>query len=386
MRKSILLISATLMLAFLLAACGEQQETVAPGMEDTFETGDDFGLEPVLPGATIVPTDTMATKPAETEMVPTEVMTMEVSTDTVGATETVTSSEMIPVTAGKPDVGRISNLLDFEVRTSDGEQVGEVEDLVLNLDALRVQYVIVGVGGFLGIGEKEVAIPWGAFKLDIDDFRNDEIGDDNDNWLVLNINQEALENAPDWDPETMPQLGTPAADWDVDLRGYWHDFDVDVEINEDEIGEDEAVDTTEITGTVDTDLSLNGRLRGVILAKDPIGLPIQNDAGDTVAVLEDIVINLKSGKIIYVIVSVFDGADLDDVLIPVPPAAFRLDSSAPALVIADADVVLVDAPRFRIGEFPYTLDPDWDVDVRSYWQGLDIDVEINEDEIGEDNP
>jgi sporulation protein YlmC with PRC-barrel domain len=357
------------MFAFVLAACSDDDSTPQPGFDTTVEAGEALGT--VIPGGTLVPTDTLATQPAD---VPTLQVTEGISgtaDTTAGATVTVTSSEMIPVTAGVPDGGRISNLLDFEVKTKDGDLVGEVENMVLNLDARRVQYVIIGVGGFLGIGEKEVAIPWGAFDLHVEDTVNDQVGDDNDNWLVLNLDKEAIENAPDWDPNTLPKLGEPAADWDVDLRGYWQDLDASLVIDSSEI-----TATSEATDTEGSVVDMNDRLHGMIMASDPIGLKILNDAGDTVAVVEDMVIDVKSGKIIYIIVSVFDGADLDDVLLPIPPAAFRLDATVPALVIGDADRVLVDAPRFKIGEFPYTLEPDWDADVRAFWKDL-VDLDLN---------
>jgi sporulation protein YlmC with PRC-barrel domain len=391
MKKSILLVTATLLFAFALAACGEAEETLAPGFGTT-EAGEDLGTDVVIPGATTVPTDTMETVPAEITLEPTDITAevTEAATDTVGTTETLTTG--IPVTSMKLDPGRISVLLDFEVHTNDQDLVGEVEDFVINLNSRRVQYVIIGAGGFLGLGEKEIAVPWGAFKLDVEDTANDQLGDDNDNFLILNMDEAALENAPDWDPAILPAFGEDIDDWDVDIRGYWQDFDIDVEVNEDEIGEDEEdVDDTdeittteELTGTEGTTVVAGGPLRGWVMAKDALGVHIVNEAdGADVAVVEDIVISTKSGKILYVIVSY---ADADgDVLIPVPPAAFDLDAEGNSLVMTDADTVLLGAPRFGVDVFPHTLDRDWDVDVETYWRNLDIDVEVNEDEIGEDD-
>lgn len=46
---------------------------------------------------------------------------------------------------------------------SDNETVGEVTDLVIGKDG-QIAAVIVEVGGFLGMGEKEVAVSWDAIE------------------------------------------------------------------------------------------------------------------------------------------------------------------------------------------------------------------------------
>lgn len=52
-----------------------------------------------------------------------------------------------------------SDLIGAEVKTTDDESVGPVEELLID-DKGQVVAVVVGVGGFLGIGEKNVAIGW----------------------------------------------------------------------------------------------------------------------------------------------------------------------------------------------------------------------------------
>ena len=44
------------------------------------------------------------------------------------------------------------------------DTIGEVSDLVVTDDG-RVDAIVVGVGGFLGIGEKRVALAWDSIKL-----------------------------------------------------------------------------------------------------------------------------------------------------------------------------------------------------------------------------
>lgn len=50
------------------------------------------------------------------------------------------------------------NLLGKTVYNENGEQVGNIQDLIISADR-KVSYVIVGAGGFIGIGRHDVAIP-----------------------------------------------------------------------------------------------------------------------------------------------------------------------------------------------------------------------------------
>ena len=58
---------------------------------------------------------------------------------------------------------RASKLVGVNIYNSDNQSIGEVSDLVVDKDG-AVQAVVIGVGGFLGIGEKSVALPYKAIK------------------------------------------------------------------------------------------------------------------------------------------------------------------------------------------------------------------------------
>ncbi|HEV7437328.1 MAG TPA: PRC-barrel domain-containing protein [Pseudorhizobium sp.] len=64
------------------------------------------------------------------------------------------------------------NLDDYDVYGADGNKIGEIEDVLLNLDG-TVAAVAIEVGGFLGIGEKDVLVDWTALEVtrDGDDIR-----------------------------------------------------------------------------------------------------------------------------------------------------------------------------------------------------------------------
>ncbi|MBI5164684.1 MAG: PRC-barrel domain-containing protein [Magnetospirillum sp.] len=47
-----------------------------------------------------------------------------------------------------------------KVHSPQGETIGDIRDLVVDMKSGQVAFAIVGVGGFLGVGEKNVAVPW----------------------------------------------------------------------------------------------------------------------------------------------------------------------------------------------------------------------------------
>lgn len=85
-----------------------------------------------------------------------------------------------------------SNLIGENVYNStaeDAEKVGDVNDLVLSKDGM-VEAIVIGVGGFLGIGEKDVAI----------DFKTIDWAErDGDRWIVIKATADQLKELPDFD-------------------------------------------------------------------------------------------------------------------------------------------------------------------------------------------
>ena len=70
------------------------------------------------------------------------------------------------------------------------DDIGEVNDVILGRDG-QVKAVILGVGGFLGIGEKDVAIPMDQIKMVMEE----DADDADDYFLVIKTNKQQLEEA-----------------------------------------------------------------------------------------------------------------------------------------------------------------------------------------------
>ena len=67
------------------------------------------------------------------------------------------STQFVTVLAS--DQMRGSKLIGVDVYGSDNAKIGDIDELIFDKDG-RIQAVVVGVGGFLGIGTKDVAFPY----------------------------------------------------------------------------------------------------------------------------------------------------------------------------------------------------------------------------------
>ena len=116
------------------------------------------------------------------------------------AQQTTTESPKTLTSLPSPAV-TISELYKQNVYDRADNKIGEVKDVVLSPDG-RATALIIGVGGFLGMGEKDVAVPFDAVKRTTKDNRT---------YLTLDATKDALNSAPGfkydraksaWVPET----------------------------------------------------------------------------------------------------------------------------------------------------------------------------------------
>lgn len=107
---------------------------------------------------------------------------------------------------GKMEDQRASKWIGMKIENRQDENLGQVEDLVLNSKG-QVDFVIVSHGGTLGIGEKYTAVPFKSFS------RKD------DKTLVLNISKEKMAQAPNFDKDNWPDMSNRK--WSEDVYRYY---------------------------------------------------------------------------------------------------------------------------------------------------------------------
>lgn len=76
---------------------------------------------------------------------------------------TATSGEV--VTHQKQGELRANNLIGMRVQGGQDEKIGKINDLVID-ESGQVSAAVISIGGFLGIGDKVVAVPWRKVRFD----------------------------------------------------------------------------------------------------------------------------------------------------------------------------------------------------------------------------
>jgi sporulation protein YlmC with PRC-barrel domain len=85
------------------------------------------------------------------------------------------------------------------VRNTAGDDLGKVEEIMIDLASGRVAYVVLSFGGFLGIGDKLFAVPWDSLGVD-----------EGEHQFILEVDKQTLENAPGFDKDNWPDMADPA--------------------------------------------------------------------------------------------------------------------------------------------------------------------------------
>lgn len=103
-----------------------------------------------------------------------------------------------------------TTLIGDDVKNAAGEDLGELKEIMIDLNGGRVAYAVLSFGGFLGMGDKLFAIPWEAFTVDTEE-----------KVLVLNIDRETLRNAPGLDKDNWPEAMDGDDTWLAEIYDYY---------------------------------------------------------------------------------------------------------------------------------------------------------------------
>ena len=78
-----------------------------------------------------------------------------------------------------------SKIIGETVVNRQSENVGKIDELVIDAKKNRIMYAVLSFGGFMGVGNKLFAMPWEAFEFSA-----------TENKLILDVDKEKLKAAP----------------------------------------------------------------------------------------------------------------------------------------------------------------------------------------------
>jgi sporulation protein YlmC with PRC-barrel domain len=103
-----------------------------------------------------------------------------------------------------------TTLIGDDVKNPKGEDLGNLEEIMIDAKDGHVAYAVLSFGGFLGLGDKLFAIPWDAISVDTDNHA-----------IVLDVDKGILENAPGFDKDNWPLTKDGDRTWLAEVYDYY---------------------------------------------------------------------------------------------------------------------------------------------------------------------
>lgn len=107
-----------------------------------------------------------------------------------------------------PHLMGADTLVGNDVYNAQEEDLGDIKEIMLDMQTGRVSYAVLSFGGFLGLGERLFAVPWEALTLDTVNKR-----------FTLDVNKERLDEAPGFDKDNWPNMSDPT--WAKGIHAYY---------------------------------------------------------------------------------------------------------------------------------------------------------------------
>jgi sporulation protein YlmC with PRC-barrel domain len=104
-----------------------------------------------------------------------------------------------------------SEIKGTKVKNLQNQEIGDIDEVLIDPDSGAVRFAVLNVGGFLGLGATKVAVPWDAFQLTRENGKPR---------YVLDATKERLQKAPRVEGKHYERLYTKADAEPVYV--YWH--------------------------------------------------------------------------------------------------------------------------------------------------------------------
>jgi sporulation protein YlmC with PRC-barrel domain len=209
-----------------------------------------------------------------------------------------------------PQAADAKKLIGRNVKNADGDTIGEIKSVFISPDG-KVDSVMIGVGGFLGVGEREVQLGWKDLRVS-----------DNGEKVTVDMTKDQLKAMAPYTYKDTSWRGKVFSE-----RGVWTEeqraardarstADQAASVNRERTMTDGARTTPPPAATATSESTGDFNAAGDVSANALIGTKIRNDAKDTVGAVEDLYLD-GQGAIKTVVVSVggFLGIGAKDVAV-----------------------------------------------------------------------
>ena len=253
---------------------------------------------------------------------------------------------------------KASDVIGLVVKNYKDEKLGRVEELAVDLESGRIVQVILSSGGFLGIGETLIAVPPSALHYDATN-------------KVVHLNSDAakLKDAPKFDDakwaeysdsEHLSAVYTYHGEESAFRFVHKSDAAAAADAAAVKVGRDAG-------GAWDKDrvrsrslfMIPTERLSHLQKAGKLMGTSVKNLQDEKLGKVENLLIDLSSGRVVAVVISSGGFIGIGDELSAVPPNALRFSSDRAALQLDASKEMLAASPHFKANEWPDFSQPDY---------------------------
>lgn len=242
---------------------------------------------------------------------------------------------------GKPCLA--TEIVGKDVKNAAGEEIGEIADAIVSKIDGRITHAVFSAGGVLGIGEKNFAVPWSAFR------HQKAMKEGDDDSVVLDIPKDRLETAPSFSSGSWPDLNNAA--WSDEIDRFYN-----------------------ARRPEGAQRSAGCRLSELLEAT------VRNRGNESIGEIENLVGDSARGQITHVIVEGNDRSAFNDKYIAIPWNALNVDSKQKTFALkSPSEDVLRNAPTFTKENWPNFADRSYTARLNSHFgvtdQGLRGDIE-----------
>jgi sporulation protein YlmC with PRC-barrel domain len=252
----------------------------------------------------------------------TVVIGLMISAELIAVGSTNTNPPAVSGERSRVIVERADRMLGREVQDATGKRLGQVSDLVVDLDCGRVLYAVVLSRGFAGIGNRSVGVPAGMIRTQGSDWR-------------IPVDQQKFKGAPQVKREQLAHPEDPA--FVISVYKYfgqpmwWGASDV--------------------------------QFNNVHKLSELIGMQVKDLADKKIGEVNNLAIDTASGRVICVIVS----ATADGGRYALPPNSLTPGADRQNLSTSIDPDKLAAAPRFEKDQWPDMTDPAWTSKLYQYF-------------------
>jgi sporulation protein YlmC with PRC-barrel domain len=242
-------------------------------------------------------------------------------------------------------VFRSADLIGLDVKNKAGEEIANINDLVVDLKSGEVRYAALSSGGVAGFGGKMFAVPWHAMT-----FMMGAPNDADARYFVFDVTKEQLEQSEGFDTSKWPNVASPK--WASMVKG-------DHAKNESKA---ETANGTRPTVAYET----------VFRASKIKGLDVRNDANEDLGDVDEVVIDVTKGAVKYLVLSHGTLLTGGNKLFAVPLNAITLAhaSDKSYILFNVSQDALKNAPGFDKNNWPNMGDPTWTRNVDTYHERI----------------